>query len=437
MQEVSRDSTVAKGRHHETRISIGGPLIPIALLLAGCAAPGAELEAVEAVGARGFSTTSVFSGDYDFSGPSSRPLSPGQYDVLPLEIVDLVADVDGKPIEFGLVPPDVPEGTRVPVLLVATPYQHGFRDQPLSAGAKGVDDAWLDRVFVPYGYALAILPMRGTGNTGGCSDMNGPLDAAILDQVLSWLGTQAWSNGNIGMYGLSSPGSTPWVAAGTGNPYLKTIVPIAGINDQFRYNVYNGSFPIGKVGPAGPALHPIFYYGLYGTISYSPASGRNPQNTVDGIICPETLAGIATASASAWTRERDVSGYYERRNMRDEVEANYQGSVFIVHGFTDLNVMPHHVYPWVRTLEDREIVVKHLLGQWNHTYPDVAGDPENPRGMRWDFQESLLHWFDYWLKEDKSVDLGPVAEVQDSAGRWRAEASWPPRDAREPAGAIA
>jgi predicted acyl esterase len=38
----------------------------------------------------------------------------------------------------------------------------------------------------------------------------------------------------------------------------------------------------------------------------------------------------------------------------------------------------------------------------------------------------VLNWFDRWLKLDRNTDLGPRVEIQDSDGRWRAAASWPP-----------
>lgn len=79
------------------------------------------------------------------------------------------------------------------------------------------------------------------------------------------------------------------------------------------------------------------------------------------------------------------------------------------------------------------MTVKHVLGQWGHSYPDEAG--------RGDWTGLLLRWLDRWLLEE-DVDTGPPAEVQDSEGRWRAEEAWPPsgsplRLSLEPGGRLA
>ncbi len=68
---------------------------------------------------------------------------------------------------------------------------------------------------------------------------------------------------------------------------------------------------------------------------------------------------------------------------------------------------------------------KAWLGQWGHMYPDR---PDEHSHLHWDFAETLLRWFDKYLK-GVDLDTGPVVEVEDSANHWRAEAAWPPGDA--------
>ena len=49
-----------------------------------------------------------------------------------------------------------------------------------------------------------------------------------IDAAVTWLGTQSWSNGNVGIIGKSYDVSTPWRAT-FGNPHLATIVPMSGL----------------------------------------------------------------------------------------------------------------------------------------------------------------------------------------------------------------
>jgi predicted acyl esterase len=90
----------------------------------------------------------------------------------------------------------------------------------------------------------------------------------------------------------------------------------------------------------------------------------------------------------------------------------------------DWNVSPDHQWPFINDLEKRGVYVEQLLGQWDHAYPD-SGHDVGPRG---DYADTLLNWFDRFLKGDTSADLGARVEVQDSDLKWRTETAWPPAD---------
>lgn len=368
--------------------------------------------------AGGFSNTSVFPGEYDTSSTYSRTLNDGQYEPMGDEIIYLESELDGADIQIGLVRPNVPNGTKIPIVVEAGPYFYPM--QTMSIYSNGVSARWIDNL-VPHGYAFAIVAVRGSADSGGACEIMGAAEHADLNQAITWLGNQEWCNGNIGMIGKSYDGSTPWEVASMGNPYLKTIVPISGISDLYNLMFRNGT----EV--RCPVVFGAAYY-PYGFGFNNPENGRSPENTIQGIVSPDTLVGFYASIHSTATGERDPLGFWAARNSRPGVEEKYNGSILLVHGLQDWNVDPHVAYPWVNTLEQRGIVVKHMLGQWEHHYPD-SGDLAPTSHMRWDWAEIFLHWFDYWLKGNTSVDLGPEAQVEDSSGMWRSENSWPPDDA--------
>lgn len=390
--------------------------VVLILLTAGCVTPAA-LDDLSATGTdpAGFSATHVFPGTYDLKGDFARVVTDGVLDILPQELEVLASEYDGASMEIGVVRPDVPAGTKVPVIAFASPYL-----APLSTIDFTERLARLVENFVPHGYAVALIPVRGTADHGACMDLMGPAERADLDQAITWLGEQEWSNGRVGMIGVSYDGSTPWEVASVGNPYLKTIVPISGVNDLYHLMFKNGTNEF-----RGPLVLNALYY-QYGFIENNPANGRSPEHTITGVICPESLAGLYASAHSGFTGERDPLGFWASRDSRPGVETNYRGSIFLVHGLQDWNVDPSHAYPWVNELEDKGLVVKHLLGQWPHAWPDSAAE-ESPHA-RWDWAEILLHWFDRELK-GLDVDVGPRVQVEDSSGRWRSDDAWPPRDA--------
>ena len=339
----------------------------------------------------------------------SHVSEPGPYAPLEPEIVDLASDLDGATIQMGLIRPDVPAGTRVPVIVHASVYFHPLQTMDLVAC-----DGFLINNYVPHGYAVAMLAVRGTADSGGCMDLMGPKERADLDQAVTWLGEQPWSSGSVGMWGKSYDGSTPWMVASFGNPHLKTIVPASGVPDLFAL-MYGAGTPDWR----GPAILSDIYYAQSAAF-YAP--GRSPGHTAEVLACPDYATGTAAAAFSGATGLMDPLGYWEARRYTGDILARYRGSVFLIQGLQDWNVNPAQQFPWIGELEARGVEVKYLLGQWGHSWPDQVSAPHR----RSDFADILLAWWDRWLKERNGSRTGPVAEVEDSTGTWRRSTRWPP-----------
>lgn len=335
--------------------------------------------------------------------------APPKYEIGPQEVVEIKSEVDGVAIEIAIFRPrGAPDGERFPVILNATPYHHAMKTLDVRACK-----AYYVENYAPQGYAVAFVTVRGTGNSGGCMNLFGPAERADLDTAVTWLGSQSWSTGSVGMIGLSYEGSTPWMVAARGNPHLKTIVSAAGVPDVFEL-LFGG----GNIDFRGPLLLNDLYY-LPSIVTY--ADGREPDRTVGATACPEYAIGNQAAAYSSVTGEPDPAGYWAERRYRHEIEERYRGSVLISQGFNDLNVPPGNQFPWIQQLQSRGVPVKLWLGWYGHSNPDEAGGD----ATRADWPDVLLRWFDRWLK-GADVDTGPAVDVQDSEGRWRTESSWPP-----------
>src|SRR4051812_8755823 len=375
----------------------------------------AALLALPATAARAQSP--VYPGNCEDQGPS-KVTAPGTFKARPQEVVDIPSKVDGRPLQIGFIRPAAPAGYRAPVIVHAGPYHsRDLKDADLASCAK-----FLVANFVSHGYAVAIVPTRGTADTDGCNNLFGKIERSDLDDALTWLGTRPWSNGKVGMVGISYSGSTPWDAAATGNPYLKTIVPEDGVND-----IFDLAFGAGTLDSRFWLFVPGYYY-YYGAAQNNPVwSGRDPERTANSVTtCPDAQQGMAATAESTQTGERDAGGYWAERNERPLVERNYRGSILLVEGLTDWNVRPAHIIPWGVSLRERGILVHELLGQWNHEYPDSI-----TAHTRWDWADRLLGWFDHELKGDTTAPLGPPVEVEDSSGKWRRADAWPPAADRE------
>ena len=388
-------------------------LLVLGAALAGCATPAAQVDPGAVAGA---------SRVYDTSRAWSTPLSPALHEALPgLEL--LVPSFDGTPISVALFFPDMegcdweaeslPDACRLPVVMDAGPYYADRIDQqkyrpPLVE--------WL----VPRGYAVAYMSVRGTGESGGCMEFMSMNEQMDVDHVVTWLGESAWSNGAVGMMGRSYDGTTPIMAAAFGNPYLKTIVPISGVPSQPDLMFKNGTSEM-----RGPIMHSYVYWANYGV---GLADGGAPGHRADHWgeqACEESVMG-AVAGPEAMLTGNGGAAFWQERELRPRVLENYNGSVWIIHGMEDWNVNPSQVVPWINELQDAGIETKAWLGVWGHAYPDRSDEHRN---VRWDWAETVVTWFDKHLK-GLDVDTGPAVEVEDRLYVWRAEESYPPRDAR-------
>jgi hypothetical protein len=94
--------------------------------------------------------------------------------------------------------------------------------------------------WVPHGYAVVRVDSRGAGWSPGFMAPNSPREIEDLYQCIEWAGTQPWSNGKMGMLGISYYASNQWRVAGMHPPHLSAIIPWEGQNDRYRDSGYHG-----------------------------------------------------------------------------------------------------------------------------------------------------------------------------------------------------
>ena len=247
---------------------------------------------------------------------------------------------NGK-VSLGLWLPDVPEGTKVPVIAEFGPY---FDETSVQTGPVEQPGTWLGGMIIdqilPHGYAFAQVSVMGTGRSNHCMDLMGNAEQLGVDAAVTWLGTQDWSNGRVAMIGKSYDGSTPWQAATFGNEHLATIVPISGLIGVMELMWKNGS---------SEARAPFMHNGVYGSYGFD-------GDTEDiGNMCPDYIIGPGTGVA-AWMWGGEAAGtYWKERYFLDRVLANYEGSVYLIQGMHDWNVDPHMAVPVINQLKDAGI----------------------------------------------------------------------------------
>ena len=329
---------------------------------------------------------------------------------------DRIPAPDGTLLDAWVLRPNTPEPA--PVILEVTSYYGGGDPMDPTNVLAGNFQNVAER-FVPRGYAVAIASVRGTGNSEGCFSIAGPQEAKDTAAIVGWYASRVWSNGKVGMMGVSYPGTTPqdvWVEA---PPGLATIVPISGISDLYKYNFVNGV----HINAQGFAFN-TYYWGMVGLSPVGLNGGnqlRDPVNVpgaVIGEVCSEQIWVQEAQLSSALDGNKD--GYWQLRDFLAELRQSppkNRASVFYIHGLQDWNVKPHNMEDWLPAVQATGVPFKAWLGQWGHAYPD-----------RPDWWTVLTAWFDQFLKGRNTGILdAPAVQVKDDDGLWRHEKEWPPR----------
>lgn len=299
---------------------------------------------------------------------------------------------------------------KVPTILIMTPYvSQGVEEYPASAKLPGFIDYFTQR-----GYAVAQHHVRGTGESGGCLEQTASNQVADGAYVVEYLGREApWSNGRVGMYGISYDAETQISTAGLGEAdrikYLKAIIPAASVGAQYDWNFMDGVPWTGQ-----PLVGNAAYLG---GVSAFPGQEPAPQHYPEKLTCQ---GDVMTSSAN---QTGDYTEYWREREYRPGAP-KVKAATLMVHGLRDFNVQPITIAGWFDRLK-RSTPHKGVFGVWNHAFPGSHGSVE-PAWERLDWYEMVTSWFDRYLKGlDTKVERWPDVQVQDSTGQWWAAEEFP------------
>jgi hypothetical protein len=140
-----------------------------------------------------------------------------------------------------------------PPIVVWTPYgKHWYgalekdpntavREDMLSRYAtfEGPDPLY----WVPRGYVIVNVDARGTWYSEGTSTFLSPEEAEAFYDAIEWAGTQPWSNGKVGLTGVSYLSQSQWKTAALQPPHLAAMNIWEGWSDTYREVARHGGIP--------------------------------------------------------------------------------------------------------------------------------------------------------------------------------------------------
>jgi putative CocE/NonD family hydrolase len=333
-----------------------------------------------------------------------------------------VAMPDGVKLSVAVWRPDV-ENEKFPTILVATPYNK-LADRHINDG-----DYYSRR-----GYAYVAYDLRGRYDSEGTAYLYGPKDGEDLDVMQSWVGSQPWSSGKIGMYGGSYLGFIQWEGALHQNKNLTALIPEVSPDDHYDNVFPSGAFQLSN------SLN--FLWFCCGSRTNVPTTVMNWERWYKHLPLKDMADYAGIQNTKLWNdlithTERD--SYWPGVGDRIAPGKNGPGK------YNQIKVPTYNISGWYDQVSQatinnylgmtqygpEELRGKHklLMGPWVHgglfrttqgelTFPAQAA----PNGQQW-----RQRWFDLQLKGipndfDKQP---PVTIYVMGADKWRHECEWP------------
>ena len=324
---------------------------------------------------------------------------------------DWIAMKDGTRLAVNLFfPANAKPADRFPAILEYLPYRKD--DWALER------DYGLYSYFSRFGYVGARVDIRGTGASDGAPPDREYSEQEQLDgmEVIAWLASRPWSNGNVGMQGISWGGFNSIQMAMRHPPALKAIISVDSTDDLFHDDIH-------------------YIDGLMHADEFELGMDQELMTTAAPDFPLDDKRLKTRFDSDPWfplyLRHQRFGSFWQRASLRPNYD-QMQTPAFFIGGFCDgyRDVVPlglaniHHA------------PVKAILGPWNHTFPNDADF-----GPQIEWRLVAVRWWDRWLKgiqngienePELSVYMRhwypPDPALKEIPGEWRSEKKWPPPD---------
>ncbi len=322
---------------------------------------------------------------------------------------------DGIGISLNLVQPTLngePAAGPLPTIVTFTPYNKNFGDTiPLGGG--------INQYFVQRGYNHVLIDVRGTGRSGGGWDPFSAREQQDYPQVLDWIVAQPWSNGVIGMWGISATATTAVLAASHGHPAIKAVFPIVPHGDIYRDVVFVG-------GQASAAFLPAWMSVVLMLATVNPSFYDQPAQYLAAVaehlqglgefFVPRPVGVLAEQEDTAYDND-----YWATKGPL-EVSKGLRVPTFIVGGLFDIFQRSE---PLNYEALKNHTTTKLLIGPWHHRQAAV-GEGLPLEGVP-PLDHIALMWFDRYLKniQNGAENLPNVTQWVWGHEHFQTSVDWP------------
>ena len=347
---------------------------------------------------------------------------------------------------------------KYPIIFSRTPYNfNSYRDGELvTRNLSGALD------LVKRGYVYVVQNERGRFFSEGEWDILGtPLTDAY--DAFSWMESQPWSNGKIGLIGCSSTAEWQMAAASLEHPALTAMVPqgfgagVGRIGDFYEQGnwfrggavqmlfiawLYNTQHDVAKpILPKDISQEDLQriqrFYDMaprYPSVDWEHGLQHLP---VKDII--KAVDGPVGIYDKLIARKPNDPAWYEGGLYHDDMPFNTPSFWFV--SWYDVSTGPNlalynHVRNNAKDADVRDnqylIIAPTLHCAYTRATENTMVGERNVGDARLNYDELVFGWFDQWLKGEESDVVKEMPKVRYytmGSNKWQSSDVWPPKDA--------
>jgi len=334
---------------------------------------------------------------------------------------------DGTKINADLFRPDGDEA--FPAIFGFHPYNQSAQTAPIEPASFSTNffrnpgqeegNAYIEagdpNAFVSRGYVYVIANVRGTGKSEGKYSFLAPPEAQDGFEIIEWIASQPWCNGNVGMFGVSYFAWIQLYIAALNPPHLKCFFAPWAATDLYRDSAYHG-------GILGHGFWRMWANGSLHNCRVEPFS-KSKEEAISRLLQVEDIAGVPELVqilknpdvganpivVDILLNPHDGPYWNERRvNYSDIKVPGYIGCCWGIYALH----LPGAFRSW-ENLEGQKLM--------------RIGPPAYLDRPLYQLQYESLRWFDYWLKgiDTRIMDEAPIKLFVMGANDWKDANEWP------------
>ncbi|EDO31560.1 predicted protein, partial [Nematostella vectensis] len=274
-----------------------------------------------------------------------------------------------------------------------------------------------------HGFVGVRVDMRGSGDSEGLYfDEYKRQEQKDCCEVIDWISKQEWSNGSVGMLGMSWGGFNALQVAALQPPALKAIVSVYSSDDRYADDIhYIGGCVMGIGGLAWASKMALW-------------NARPPDPLSVGKRWVEMWKHRLHHSSypwmNTWLSHQTRDDYWKHASICEDF-SQISCPVLLIGGWADL-----YTNCVFRMAESLTCPLKAIVGPWSHCWPANGVTP----GPAIDHVEVMRQWFGCHLKGEtngameqpnlriymKQVKMPQnLSDMKDWPGEWICEEQWP------------